>query len=325
MCLLNSHNAEAYQLYLKGRYFWNKRTGAALQKAVEYFNQAVALDPNYAPAHAGLAGCYALYSTYEVSSPKDSFPKAKEAVLKALALDETLAEAHTSLAFVLYHYDWDWVLAEREFKRAIELNPSYSTAHHWYGEYLSAAGRFDESFAEYRVALQLDPLSLIINNDMGWGLFLARRYDEAIGQFHKALELEPNSPGAHYYFSDTYENQGRYAEAAAEYFTALQADGFSPQQIAPLKEAFAASGYEGLMRAKLAWWKVRAQKYRVQMTDVAANHAFLHETDEAFVWLEKAYNEHSADLVFLKVNPVFDNLHDDPRFTDLLRRTGLTQ
>ena len=318
-----TENAEAYQLYLKGRYFWNKRTGAALQKAVEYFNQAVAKDPAYAQAYAGLADCYSLYSTYEVSSGNDSFPKAEEAAMKALALDDTLAEAHTSLAFVSYHYEWDWARAEREFKRAIELNPNYATAHHWYGEYLGVVGRFDEAVAEYRVALQLDPLSFVVNLDLGWDFYLARRYDDAIAQYRKALEFEPNSPIVHSILSQAYEQQGKYAEAADEYLKALQAEGFNTQQLTPLKAAFAASGHEGFLRAKLAWWRVRAQKYHVQPVDVAQNYASLHKKAEAFTWLQKAYAERSADMVFLKTSSAYDNLRDDSRFTDLLRRMNL--
>ncbi|MGH9821085.1 MAG: tetratricopeptide repeat protein, partial [Pyrinomonadaceae bacterium] len=176
-------NEEAYRLYVSGLYQWNRRTGASLQKAAEYFNQAVKIDPNYARAFSGIANCYALFPTYEVSSPSESFPKAKEAAEKALALDENLAEAHTALAFVLYHYEANWERAESEFKRAVLLDPNYATAHHWYGEYLGAAGRFDEAFAEQRIALMLDPQSFIINMDLGWNFYMARRYDKAIVQY----------------------------------------------------------------------------------------------------------------------------------------------
>ena len=316
-------NQDAYRLYISGLYQWNRRTGASLQKAAEYFEQAVKIDPNYAQAFAGLASCYALYPSYEISSPSESFLKAKEVAEKALALDENLAEAHTALAFELYHYEADWGRAETEFKRAIELDPNYATAHHWYGEYLGAAGRFDEAFAEQQIALMLDPRSFIINTDLGWNFYMAGRYDQAITQYRRALEIEPDSPITHYIFSDTLGKQGKYADATTEYFTAMQSSGFNQQQIAPLRQAFTASGYEGFIRERIIWrQKIYTQKYQLQSIEMAQDYTFLNEKNEAFAWLQKAFEKHEADLVFLKFNPAFDNLHSDPRFDQLVQRVG---
>jgi serine/threonine protein kinase/Tfp pilus assembly protein PilF len=319
-----TNNREAYQFYLKGQYFWNRRSNANLQKAVEYFNKAVMIDPNYALAFAGLANCYALYNTYSVETADEAFPKAKTMAEKALALDETLAEAHTVLAFVLYRYEWNWARAENEFERALELNPNLSTAHHWYGEFLGATGRFDEAIAAQKLALQLEPTSFIINMDLGWNYFLARRYDEALAQYRTALEIEPNSSFVHYNFSTTFERQGKFTEAVEEYLITLQGNGFTWQQISPLKKAFASSDYKKFVRARIKWRQtVMTEKYPLQNIFIANDYAFLNEKDEAFAYLRKAFEKRDAELVYLKFNPIFDNLRGDPRFDDLVRRVGL--
>ena len=316
-----TENTEAYQLYLKGRYFWNKRVGASLQRAVGYFEQAVAADPLYAPAYAGLADCFALYSTYEVASGAEAFPKASEAARKALALDDALAEAHTSLAFVLYRYEWDWAGAEREFKRAIQLNPNYATAHQWYGEYLAIIGRFDEALAQQRVALSLAPLTFVIHIDSGWSFYLARRYEEALAQYQKAHEIEPNSPMLHYCFYEAYEQMGKYPEAVDEHLAAMQSDGFTLEEIAHLKETFITHGYERFIRASL---QKRAQRFRLSSVEIARDYARRNVRDQAFARLETALSDRDADLVYLKFHPAFDNLRGDPSYADLLRRMNLT-
>jgi DNA-binding winged helix-turn-helix (wHTH) protein/TolB-like protein/Tfp pilus assembly protein PilF len=316
-----TQNAQAYQFYLKGRHLWNKRTSENLRRAVDFFNQAVAADPDYAPAYAGLADCFALYSSYEIASGADSFPKAKAMALKALALDETLAEAHTSLAFVLYRFEWNWADAEREFKRAIELNPNYATAHHWYGEYLAVTGRFDEAFAQLQNALVLDPSSFIIHVDFGWSYYLARRYDDALAEYQKARAIERESPIVDFNSYGAYEQAGRYTEAADVYVAAMRADGFSTEQIGSLKGILQTSGYKAFKRAAL---EMRMQKYRLSSIEIASNRAFLGERDEAFTLLEKSIQDQDGDLVYLKFHPGLENLHDDPRFDGLVNRIGLS-
>ena len=315
---------EAYRLYMRGRYFWNKRTGPDMKKAAEYYEQAMAIDPNYSAAYSGLANCYALYSVYDLTSPDIAFPMATKAAEKALQLDDNLADAHASLAFVFYHYNHDWAKAEEQFKRAIELNPDYATAHHWYGEMLGAEGRFDEAIAEQKIALQLDPISFIINMDLGWNFYLARRYPEAVEQYRKALELEPNSSITHHTFSETYAVEGLYADSVREYFASLEADGFSSDEIQPLKKAFEKAGFRGFVKARIAWKEsVYAKRIAPQLIDTAWDYAFLNDKDNAFKWLGKSLAKGEADMVFLKFNPAYDGLHDDARFQELLAKIGL--
>ncbi len=319
-----TNSEEAYQFYLKGLYFWNRRTDKNLQKATDYFNKAVTVDPNYALAFSGLANCYALYATYEVEPAAKAFPTAKAMAEKALALDETLAEPHTTLAFVLYHYEWDWVRAESEFKRALEINPNLSNAHHWYGEYLGAVGRFDEAISEQKIALQLDPSSFIINMDLGWNYYLSRHYDEAVMQYRTALEIDPNSPIVHYTLSQTFEKQNKFAGATEEYLMALNADGYTSQEISPLKQAAISSDYGKFIKARLQW-RPRVRRERIQFEAIlsAADYAFLHQKNEALAYLQKALEAREADCVFLKFDPSYDNLRDEPQFDEILRRIGL--
>ena len=211
-----TENTEAYQLYLKGRYHWNKRTGEGLKKGIQYFQQAIEKDPGYALAHTGLADCYNLLSLYSALPPRDAMPKAKAAALQALELDDSLAEAHNSLAYAKLYYDWDWNGAEKEFRRALELNPNYAIAHHWYHEYLVAMGRFEEGHSRILRAQELDPLSLMISADVGWGFYFARRYDDALEQLRKTLELEPNFVMAHFILGLTYLQKRQFEQATAE-------------------------------------------------------------------------------------------------------------
>ncbi len=320
-----TENAEAYQLYLKGRYYWNKRTPDGIQKAIESFQQAIEKDPSYALAYAGLADCY--HVPANPLPPRERMPLAKAAALKALQLDDTLVEAHTTLARVLFVYDWDWPAAEKEFKRAIELNPRYAPAHQWYGGYLSAIGRFREADAEKKRALELEPLSLIVNFEVGLALYSSRNYDQAIDQFQKTLELDANFPPPHTFLAAAYEQKGMFEEAITAFQRAMSVTQ-SPAKtlaMAGLGHVYAVSGRKTEARKILAELQRLSEHSYVQATDVALVYAGLGDKDKAFAWLDKAYEEHSFALSNLKVEPRFDLLRSDPRFADLLRRIGLPQ
>ena len=322
---LNKHgtgDSEAYQAYLKGRYFWNKRTSEGFKKAIEYFQQAIASDPSYAAAYSGLADCYNLSSEYEGFPPKEAFPRAREAATKALELDETLAEAHVSLAYTLTNYEWDWAGAEREFKRAIELNPNYATAHQWYGEFLMAMGRFDEARAALKRAQEIDPISPIINAEQGLPFYYARHYDQAIEQFHKALEIVPEFVPLRHYLYSAYIQKGMGEEALAEAIIIRNLTGASPEAIAALKEAYAESGIKGISHHEFAKFKERLRYTYVSPYSIAGYYARFGDKDQTFAWLERAYQERDRFLIFLKVD-FWDNIRSDPRFTDLLRRMKL--
>ena len=320
-----TENAEAYQLYLKGRYYWNKRTPDGMQKAIGYFQAAIERDPGYARAYAGLADCY--HVPANPLPPREKMPLAKSAAMKALQLDDTLVEAHTALARVLFAFDWDWPGAEKEFKRAIELNPQYALAHQWYGGYLSTTGRFREADAEKKRALELEPLSLAANFEAALALYFSRNYDQAINQFQKTLELDANFPPPYTFLGAAYEQKGMFEEAIAAFQKALSINQGPAKilAIAGLAHIYAASGRETEARQILAEFQKLSEHSYVQATDLALVHAGLGDKDKAFAWLDKAYEERSFGLINLKVEPRFDSLHSDPRFADLLRRIGLTQ
>jgi eukaryotic-like serine/threonine-protein kinase len=320
-----TENPEAYQLYLKGRYYWNKRTPDGIQKAIEYFQAAIAKDPLYALAYAGLADCY--HVPANPLPPREKMPLAKAAAMKALQLDDTLVEAHTSLARVVYAYDWDWPAAENEFKRAIELNSRYAPAHQWYGGYLSATGRFREADAEKKTAQELEPLSLIINFEVGLASYFSRNYDQAIDQFQKTLELDANFPPPHTFLAAAYEQKGMFEEAIAALQRAITVTKGADKTLAmaSLGHVYAVSGKKTEARKTLAELQRLSEHSYVPATDVALVYAGLGEKDKAFAWLDKAYEEHSFSLSNLKVEPRFDPLRSDPRYADLLRRIGLPQ
>jgi eukaryotic-like serine/threonine-protein kinase len=313
-------NPEAYELYLKGRFLWNKRTGADLRKAIDYFNQAIAKDPNYALAHAGLADCYDLLHEYSDLSPKESYPKAKAAAIKALELDDTLGEAHTSLAYSLINYDWDWPGAQREYQRAIQLNPNYATAHQWYAECLSMLGRHVEAIAEIKRAHQLDPLSLIINQGVGGKYLYARRYDEAMAQFQRTLELYPHFPPTHQRLGWCYAQKRMYDEAITEMQRAVELSGNSTQMIAALGYAYAAAGRRDTAQGIIAELERRSKESYVDNYFVATIFAALGEKDEAFALLNKACAERSYWMPWINIDPQLDNLRSDPRFDALVQR-----
>lgn len=317
---LSPGTLEAYDLYLKGRYFWNKRTPEGLQQAVEHFQRAVDKDPAYARAYAGLADTYAMMSVYAVGRPAELVPKARTSVMRALELDDRLAEAHTSLALMLEH-DRDWPSAEKEFRRAIELDPNYATAHHWYAELLMFQGRFEEALAESERARQIDPLSLIIATDRGAILFYARRYDEAIEQFRAVQAVEPDFPRAHMIIA-AYIEKGMFREALAE------ADRWRSSD----DSAWAHGAYvciyarwgrrDEALKALERFKRANRDSLINPAAAMAGSCLCLGENEKALAWLEQAYREH-ASMPDLKVNPALDQVRNDPRFQDLVQRLGL--
>jgi len=316
-------NPEAFESYLKGRYFWNKRTADGLKAALAYFKQAIEEDPKYAQAHSGLADTYALLGDwqYAVMPPKEAFPKAKAAAIEALELDSTLGEAHNSLAFVLDGFDWDFDSAGKEFRRAIELNPGYATAHHWYAWHLSLLGRYDEAIAEMKKAESLDPLSLIINTDLAELLGLAHSYDESIRQSQKTIEMDPNFALAHNQLAQAYLQKHMYDEAVSELQKAVQLSGGSPICVANLARAYALSGKRSEAEKLLSDLKKRSSPAYSNASEIAMIYASLGDKDQAMIWLEKGYEERFNPGVLLR--PGFDPIRSDPRFQELERRIGL--
>jgi len=314
----------AYDLYLKGRYLWNKRTEEGYQKSLEYFQQAIERDPTYALAYAGIADCYDLLGWYDYLPPKEAFPRAKAAAEKALEMDETLAEAKASLGWISVNYDWDWLTAESKYKRAIELNPSYATAHQWYAEYLSYMGKHDESIAEAKRAQELDPLSIIINNDLGQVFYYARQYDRAIEQLQKTLELDPNFIVAHFFLAFLYAQKAMYGKAIAEVQKAMDLSGGGDSLIvAQLGTIYSCSGRRDEAKKVLDELHGLSKKRYVSPFYIALIYMGLGQNDQAFEWLEKAYEERDHWLETLKVHPMLDSLRSDPRFTKLLKKMRL--
>jgi serine/threonine protein kinase len=308
---------EAYNLYLKGNYYWEKFTDDGMEKAVEYFQQAIEKDPTYALAYAGLA--HAFHELSYSNPPREMMPKSKSAAMKALQLDDSVAEAHAALGWVKWRYDWDWTGAEREFQRAIELDPM---AHAQYALYLDSMQRLDEATASHNRAVALDPLSLINNANLGDEFYGIRQYDKAIDQYQKTLELDANFSLARWGLGGAYDRKGMYKEAVAEWQKAFLSDG-DTRSAALIGQAYSRSGYKGVLRAWLDDLTIQSTHRYVSAYSIATMYARLGEKDRAFESLEKAYRDRSAELVDLKVEPVFDFLHSDPRYADLLRRMGL--
>jgi TolB-like protein/DNA-binding winged helix-turn-helix (wHTH) protein/Flp pilus assembly protein TadD len=318
-------NPVAYESYLKGRYFWNKRTADGLKVALAYFNEAIDEDSKYARAYAGLADTYALLGDwqYAVMTPKDALPRAKAAAIKALELDNALGEAHNSLAFCLDGFDWDFDSAGKEFRRAIELNPGYATAHHWYAWHLALLRRYDEAIVEMRKAENVDPLSLVINADLAELLALAHFYDESIRQSRKTIKMDPNFGLAHNHLGQAYLQNHLNDEAVAELQEAVKLSGGSPTCIANLARAYGASGKRGEAANLLSDLKKRSSPDHSYASEIAVIYGSLGDTDQAMSWLEKGYEERFNPGVLLR--PGFDSLRGDRRFQELERRVGLSR
>jgi TolB-like protein/DNA-binding winged helix-turn-helix (wHTH) protein len=316
-----TESVEAYQAYLRGRYLLDKRTEQTAEKSIEHFEQAVKFDPNYALAYADLGYAYWSLSNLGPRARKEVNPRAKEAVAKALAIDDTLAEAHTSLGFIRVT-DYDWMGAEGAHKRAIELNPNSGYAHQGYAHYLRVMRRFDEAIAESKRAVELEPTSVIFNRDVGMMLYFARRYDEAIEQCQKTLELDPNMVTVYGWLGGAYEQKGLYDQAIAAYLRARELSRMGPE-VAPLREAYAASGWKGYWRKALDLAKERATQRHVYSDEFAEIYARLGEKDQAFIWLEKAYEERRWAINTINSDPTWDGLRSDPRYAELLRRMNL--
>jgi tetratricopeptide (TPR) repeat protein len=319
-------NPEAYQSYLRGRYFLNKRTSNGIKQAMNQFQQAIERDPKFALGHSGLADCYIALTFYNFASPHETMPKAKEAAKHALTLDEGVAEAHISLGNILINYDWNWSAAEKEFKRGQELKPSYATGHQWYAtHYLTTTGRFEEAIGEMKKALELEPASLIMNTFMGATLYYAGRYDEAIDQCRKTIEMDPNFAVAHWHLGLAYEQKQLFGEAIEELRKAVSLSGDSPLMRAALGHAYAKSQKKDEANKILGEFNQLSKEQYISPYEVAAIHVALGQNDEAFQLLEKAYAEHSFHLVYLNVRPQFKSVSSDPRFQDLVRRIGLAR
>jgi TolB-like protein/DNA-binding winged helix-turn-helix (wHTH) protein/Flp pilus assembly protein TadD len=316
-------NPEAYEAYLKGRYFWNKRTGDGLKKAVEYFNHAIETDPTYAEAYSGLADSYALSGDWEygVLSPQDAFRKAKATATKALALDDSLAEAHTSLAFALDLYGWDWETAETEYKRAIKLSPGYATAHHWYAWHLFLMGRNSEGLFELRKAESLDPLSLIISADIADALCIAHLFDEAVQQSKKTLEMDPNFAIGHYQLGQAFEQKQMHDEAIAEFQKAIEISGHSGVFDSSLAYVYAVLGRKGEAIKIAKDLEAQHDQNPSAEANIALIYVGLGDQDQAMIWLNKGYEARFNPSILLR--PAFDPVRPDARFKDLQRRVGL--
>ncbi len=321
-----TENPDAYLFYLRGRSSWNKRTGEGFTKAIDYFNQAIEKDSDYALAYVGLADCYTMLADYDWLSPTEAAKKAKAAITKALQIDDSIAEAHASLADVRRFFDWDWSGAEREYKRGIELNPNYVSAHQWYAEYLAAMGRHDEAIREMRRAEELDPLSVVIKSAAGWIFFFSHNYEVAIERCQRVIEMDPGYGEVYSQLRRAYEQKGMYREALAadEKLRAFKRKGSGG--LAGMRDFPATESPEEYWRTILRLTQNDLQSpdhknaAQFRMAEIFAQ---LGETDLAFEWLDKAYQEHSFWLPFLNVHPHLDPLRNDPRFQSLLARVGL--
>jgi len=320
----STENTEAYQLYLKGRYYWNRRTAELLKKANEYFQQAIDKDPSYGLACAGLAESYALFTFYEVLSPSEACPKAKAAAKKAIEIDETLAETHAGLGWIKMTCDWDWPGSERELQRALEIDPNYGTARTFHAVYFEAVGKPEEAISERRRALEAEPLSLILSASLGRSLYYARRYDQAMEELRKTLDMDPSFVEAHLYLGWVYEQKGLFAEAVPELRRALSASGGGARFVSALGHAYAVSGERRMTEESLMRLKEQAKQQYVAPHDMAEIHIGLGEKEQALKYLEMASAEHSCWMIWLREDPRFDAIRGDPRYLDLIRRMHLT-
>jgi Tfp pilus assembly protein PilF len=322
-------NTEAYQQYLKGRYHWNKRTMEDINKSIEYFQKGIEIDPSYALAYAGLADSYVVIPSYSNNRSKEAYPKARSAAMKSLEIDDSLAQAHATLACVLYEFDWKFDEAEKEFKRAIELDPNYATAHHWYAEFLGSMGRNDEALAEIRRAQECDPLSLIINSIVGVFYGIRREYPEAEAQLKKTIELDPNFPRAHLFLANVYEQQGKFEEAIAEYEKHAVLMGMPAEDVAKgwgvVRQAYRTGGPKGYREALIVLAKKAGEinpDAAPPMFVMGALYAQAGDNDRAFEYFERSFERREPDILRF-ADPALDPIRSDPRFKDLIRRIGL--
>lgn len=318
----STEKPDAYEAYVKGRYFWNKRTEKGMKKGLEYFRQAITLDPTFAEAYVGVADSYATLGLYAILPPKEAFPAAKEAAKRALEMDDGLAEAHASLGFIHFYYDWNAADAVKEFQRALAENPNYAMAHSWFGEDLAAMGRFQESSVEAQHAMEGDPLSLIIGSNAGWTFSLAGRTDEAVEILKKAIDIDPTFPRTHFRLGRAYEQKKSYDLAIAELERAVS---LSPEDACykgSLGHAYAVSGHLNEARKVLRELEARNGETYVPAYAIALVYAGLGENDHTLVWLQRAFDDRSTPMAFLKWDPELSGLHSDPRFQKLVQRVS---
>jgi len=315
----STSNLDAYDAYMKGCFFWNKRTESGLNKGLDYFRQAIKLDPGFADAYVGLADSYATLGLYSVLPPKQAFPAAKEAAMRALKMDDSMAAAHATLGFIYFYYEWNGTAASEEFRRALAGNPDYAMAHSWYGESLAAKGQYSEAIAEAQRAIQDDPLSLIIGSNAGWTLALAGLYPQSVEMLKKTIELDPDFPRTHFRLGQVYESQGQYAQAVAEFEKAAHLSGGDPYYEGSLGHAYGASGNSTAARAVVQKLQARIHDQYVPPYAIALVYAGLGDRNQAFVWLHKAVEDRSTSTVFVRSDPELSRLRSDPRFAQLTR------
>jgi len=316
---------EAYDLYLKGRSAWNLRTPPDLRKGIEFFKQAIVLDPSYAAAYSGIADCYTALGYGSFMAPKEAFPKALENATKALELDSTLAEPHASLAYYRFYYDWDWAAAEQEFRTAIALNPNYVFGYDWYGYYLTAMKRYDEARIIIKKAAELDPLSVLISTDMGFSIYYSGDYDQAIKELQKTLKINPAFGLAHLWLGRAYQEKKMYDEAVDEYENTLNAIKNWPVALAAIGYVYGVSGKKAEAQRILDTLSSLSPTRFVTSYGVALIHAAMDEKDQTFLWLNKALEERSNWLVWLKTDPRWNIIRSDKRFAELVNKVGLPE
>jgi TolB-like protein/Flp pilus assembly protein TadD len=316
-------NPEAHDWYLKARYYWNKRTEESVKKALSYFHRAIDTDPTYAQGYAGLADSYNILGYYNALPPIEAYPKGKAAALKALELDNSLAEPHATLGVVKRDFEWDWSGAEEEFQRAIELNPGCVEAYHWRGTLLSMLGRHAEALREKTKALAIDPLSVVIRTDLARMFYFSRDYDRSLEQYRVALDMDPNFGSAHLWLAHVYEQNGLFEQAISELKTGMRLSSDSTFALAKLGHGYALAGRRDEAHAVLNQLSALSSERYVSPYDIAMVHVGLQENDDAFVWLQKAFEQRSLWLGYLNVEPQLDPLRSDQRFQELLRRIGL--
>jgi TolB-like protein/Tfp pilus assembly protein PilF len=316
-------NTEAYESYLKGRFYWNKRTEEGIKRGLDFFKEAIEIDPSYALAYAGLADSYNLLSRYSYSSPEEAMPKAIAAAQKALEIDDTLGEAYTSMAFAKRYYEYDWDASTIEYEKAIKYTPGYATAHHWYAIHLAGLGRHDESFKEIKIAQKLDPLSIIINTNVAWMYYFARQYDRAIEQFQKSLEMDPNFAVTRLRLGRALLQKGLYEEAIEQFQKAITLARGSTDMIAALGHAYAVSGNKAEAENILDQLLELSKEKYVSSYEIAVLYLGLDMKEKALDRLEKAYIERCQYMVYLRTDPRLDNIRSDPMFLELLKKMNL--